>query len=213
MHVEDSNSVNVSRLTVTGIKQVSKDVLQIATSSGTFFLRLCYLSQINAENIDVNVCFDEDEQTEIVDAALAFACEQKAISYLSRTEHSRFMLETKLYNKQHTKESIQKALDYLENRTFLDDRRFAQAWLRNRSITKAEGPSRLSIELAKRGVSRDIVNDVLSEYFEDNDVELLFKKALDKLQRLGKTGDKLRDALIRQGFDWKMIKMYYKEND
>ncbi len=206
MHVEDSNSVNVSHLTVTGIKQVSKDVMQLATSSGTFFLRLSYLSHIRLENIDVEVSIDEEDQKDIIEAALTFACEQKAVSYLARSEHSRFMLETKLFNKQHSKNSIKQSLDYLEARGFLDNRRFARAWLRNRSITKSEGPGRLQIELSKRGVSRDIINEVLEEYFSENNIEDLFNATVEKLMRLGKTGDKLQQALVRQGFDWKMIK-------
>lgn len=185
--------------------------MHIASSCGTFVLRTTYLKIVPPESIDIDVTFEsEEQQNDIINASFAFVAEQHAITYLSRSEHSRFMLETKLAKKSLPRESISQALDYLEEKKYLDNRRFAEAWLRNRTITKSEGRNRLSIELAKRGVNREIIKEVLDDFFIENDVNEVFEKAVNKLKRLGKSGEKLQQALLRQGFDWKLIKQLRK---
>ena len=181
--------------------------MHIATSCGTFVLRTIYLKIIPPESIDIDVTFEqEDQQNDIIQAGFSFVAEQHAMNYLSRNEHSRLMLETKLAKKSLPREAVSQALDYLEAKNYLDNRRFAEAWLRNRTITKAEGRSRLSIELAKRGVTREIITEVLDNFFAENNVDEIFEKAVEKQIRLGKSGEKLQQALLRQGFDWKLIK-------
>ncbi len=181
--------------------------MHIATSCGAFIFRTTYLKIIPPDSIDIDVIFEQEEQqNDIIQAGFSFLAEQHAMNYLSRNEHSRLMLETKLAKKSLPREAVSQALDYLEAKNYLDNRRFAEAWLRNRTITKAEGRSRLSIELAKRGVARDIISEVLDDFFAENDVDEIFKKAVEKQKRLGKSGEKLQQALIRQGFNWKLIK-------
>ena len=181
--------------------------MHIATSCGTFVLRTCYLKIVPPESIDIDVTFNsEEQQNDILDASFAFIAEQHAVNYLSRSEHSRLMLERKLAKKNISQAATEQALNYLEQKNYLNNKRFAESWLRNRTITKTEGPTRLSSELAKRGVNRTIINEVLANFFEENDMDEVFTKAVEKQIRLGKSGKKLQQALFRQGFDWKLIK-------
>lgn len=186
--------------------------MQITNSDGAcFFLRTAYLSSVNPENIQCDARFNDEEDADIIAAAFAFAAEQQAVAYLGRSEQSRFMLETKLAKKRFERSAVTQALDYLEMRGFLDNKRFAQAWLRNRMITKTEGPVRLFGELVKRGVERSIATQAIDSLFETVCLEDVFNRATEKLQRLGKSGDALVQALIRMGFDQKMIKSFLNE--
>ena len=181
--------------------------MHIATSCGTFVLRTCYLKIVPPESIDIDTTFNsEEQQNDIIDASFAFIAEQHAVQYLARSEHSRLLLERKLAKKKLSQCAIEQALDYLEQKNYLNNKRFAESWLRNRTITKTEGPTRLRGELAKRGVNRETINVVLEDFFAENNVDELFKKAAEKQIRLGKSGKKLQQALLRQGFDWKLIK-------
>jgi len=181
--------------------------MQITDSSGaSFFIRTVYLCCVDSERIDCGAVFDDEETSDLMNAGFAFVAEQQAMSYLARCEHSRFMLEVKLSKKAHERQAVQVALDYLEQRNLLDDYRFAEAWLRNRMITKAEGPSRLAAELAKRGVDRNTPRATIDEFFETVSIDEFFKRALEKLQRLGKSGDKLEQALLRLGFERRYFK-------
>ena len=181
--------------------------IKVTSSEGpSFFLRPDYLELILPEEIRPGVVFEEERFEDIVQAGFAFAAERDALSFLNRSEHCRAMLEAKLAKKGHAVPSVQKALNRLEHEKLLDDFRFARAWLHNRLISKAEGPSRLAGELAKRGIKREIIDEALDELLQNVSVDELFEKALDKLRRSGKSGKKLEDALMRKGFDYRRIK-------
>ena len=171
----------------------------------TFFVRAEYLPEGLFDRIDVGVDFDDDETDSLLDAGLTCAVELKAVGYLARAEQSRFGLTRKLIEKKYEKKYIEAALTYLEGRGYLSDLRFATAWLNTRKINHYEGRSRLSAELASRGIARDVANKALDEFFSENDEDEICRKAYEKLSKT-KSGDKLTAALIRQGFTQKQIK-------
>ena len=101
---------------------------------------------------------------------------------------------------------MEAALDYLERRNFLSDARFARAWLNSHKIAKPQGRTRLSAELASRGIARQVSENALREFFEENGEEELCMRALKKRVREKKSGEKLVAALQRDGFSYKMIR-------
>ncbi|MGI5174531.1 regulatory protein RecX [Treponema sp. OMZ 840] len=200
-------------MTVTAVKEISGGCIKITSSEGSsFFIRPDYLEVVRSESICSGTQFDEKESDDIIRAGFICAAERQALFYLNRSEHSRCMLERKLEKKGHDRLAVQKALDRLENQKLLDDFRFAQAWLHNRLIVKAEGPLRLSSELASRGIKRSVIESALADLFQTVKVEDLFEKAFSKLVREGKEGKKLEAALVRKGFDLRYILQYIKNN-
>ena len=61
-------------------------------------------------------------------------------------------------------------------------------------------------ELMQRGISKDIANEVLDEYFSQNDEEYICKKAYEKFYKHGKRDEKLLAAMVNAGFPYKMAK-------
>ena len=181
-------------------------MFKVAPEEGTaFFVRAEYLPEGLFERIDVGADFNETETDSLLDAGLTCAVELKAVSYLARAEQSRFGLTRKLLEKKHEKKYVEDALTYLEGRGYLSDLRFATAWLNTRRINHYEGRSRLAAELAARGIAREVANKALDEFFTENDEDEICRKAYEKLSK-SKTGEKLTEALIRAGFQLKMIK-------
>ena len=170
-----------------------------------FFVRKEYLPEGLFEKIDVGVEFLEEEADSLFDAGLTCAVELKAVSYLARAEQSRFGLTRKLIEKKYDKKYVEAALTYLEGRGYLSDQRYAIAWLNSRSTNHYEGRSRLSAELASRGIARDVANKALDEFFSEHDEDEICRKAYEKLSRT-KSGEKLLAAMIRQGFSQKQIR-------
>lgn len=192
---------------ITALEIVSGDCIKIAISTGlSFFLRTRYLSTFSADRLFVGMTLLEDEYKDLESAGCIFSAERDAMNYLSRSEQCRNQLTLKLLKKNHTKKDIDIALNYLESKNYLCDARYAEAWLRNRQIKKAEGKIKLESELVKKGLNRSIINKALTNYFNMISEEELFEKALKKYQRLGKTNQKLQRALVRDGFPWKLIK-------
>ena len=176
-----------------------------AVSGPSFFLRSIYLSHVKIEEITEGASFTEEKEEDIVNAGLCFAAEQKALDYLNRSEQYRMGLTSKLLSKGFDKLSIEKALDYLEGKKYLDDRRFARIWLNNRRITHAEGRIKLQNELASRGIKREFIKEALDEFFEENPEEQLCLRAYSKCMKIKKSQEKTIAYLLKNGFTLKLI--------
>ena len=196
---------------ICGIKQTLPDVVEITPEAGSaFFLRMTYLKEVPAGRLEslygTPLDVSDTEAADLLNAALVYSAECAAMTYLARAEQSRFGLSRKLLHKGIDKNAVKEALDYLESVSYLDDRRYASAWLRSRSIDHAEGRIRLSAELAARGISKQNADDAIKEYFETVDEAALCQKAYEKLLRLRKTPEKVQAALLRSGFSMSEIK-------
>lgn len=181
-------------------------MFKVAPEEGSaFYIRKEYLPEGLFERLDIGAEFNDDETDSLLDAGLTCAVELKAVSYLARAEQSRFGLARKLIEKKYDKKYVEAALSYLEGRGYLSDLRYATAWLNTRRINHYEGKSRLSAELAARGIARDVANKALEEFFLENDEEEICRKAYEKLSK-SKSGEKLMAAMLRQGFTQKQIR-------
>ncbi len=206
---QPSVELTSTSVTITDIKQISGDCYKITISSGSaFFIRAVYLQQIREEELVLNATFSESFAWDLVRAGLCFSAEKKGMEYLARGEQSRYLLSLKLAKKGFDKESVSLALGYLENKKYLDDGRFAEAWLRNRMISKYEGPTKLCIGLQSRGISRDVASLAIQRFLIEYPEEYLLVKASEKFLRLGKKEEKLISALQKSGFSWQMIKKH-----
>ena len=231
MHAEDSSSASVNFLIIRAVKQTSDGVYKLTPEKGSaFFLRTRYLKTISEDRLVAVVdglgendslfvpedclkpgargVFTHQEADELVSAALVFACETMAMQYLARAEQCRRSLSQKLYKKGCSMAAVEEALDYLEEKDYLSDRRFAGAWLRTRYIDHAEGRRRLSAELANRGIKTDVAKSALDEYFGEHSELDLCRRAFTKFAKLNPRADgqKIYAALTRYGFSPSMIK-------
>ena len=90
------------------------------------------------------------------------AIRASAMRLLARREHSRLELKNKLENRGFEEIAVSTLLDRLENENLLSDKRFTRSFIENRSLT-GYGPNRIRFELANRGVSRAVANDLIEE--------------------------------------------------
>lgn len=181
-------------------------VLILTTEGSAFFIRPDYLTTISPLSIKPDAEFTEEQEEEIIDAGFATSAEAKAVDYLSRAEQCRFKLTQKLIEKGFEKKHIDMALDYLESKNYLNDRRYTESFLHLRKINHLEGRIKLTKELQNRGINREIIKDCLDQFFLENNEEELCIKAMKKMQKKGKSGEKLENALFNAGFPYNMIR-------
>ena len=112
-------------------------------------------------------------------------------------------LYKKIYEKKLDKEYIGKIIEKLEKKTYLNDEAFAKWYVENRFVKKGISKKRLSLELAKKGISREIVERVLKDSGRDEKEEIL--KIIAK-KRARYDDDKLIQYLGRQGFSYELAK-------
>ncbi|MBQ9485058.1 RecX family transcriptional regulator [Candidatus Saccharibacteria bacterium] len=112
-------------------------------------------------------------------------------------------LYKKIYEKKLDKEYIGKIIEKLEKKKYLNDEAFAKWYVENRFVKKGISKKRLSLELAKKGISREIVERVLKDSGRDEKEEIL--KIIAK-KRARYDDDKLIQYLGRQGFSYELAK-------
>lgn len=159
---------------------------------------------------------DEDEWQELVEGINYKKALNKCADLLSRRDHSVKEMKMKLQRTVDSK-SAQKAIDRYIEAGYLDDERFCRSLVEYLINNKKYSENHIRQECYKRGISSDIINNVLEDFYIDNVdtiVELIQSKYLSKLQQ--ETGtQKVIAALMRKGFSYSDIKsaFYRLEKD
>lgn len=131
---------------------------------------------------------------------------------------SRFELEQAMTKKGVEVESQADVLKNLEELGFLNDRQFAEAWVRNRDKLSPRGPALLKRELQEKGITEQIIGEVLAERklaAKENEEQLTDEELARQLvnskegmyKRLPSLTRKRRIAglLQRRGFSYEVI--------
>jgi len=91
----------------------------------------------------------------------------------------------------------------LEERGYIDDRRFAELWVENRNISRGSSAKKLRLELQQKGIASSIIDDVLDSS-ERNEKEEL-RKIIARKAKKYPDERKLVQYLLRQGFNYSDI--------
>jgi len=130
-----------------------------------------------------------------------------ALRFLSVRLRSRRELSDYLDRKNCEKDESEAALERLEELGLVDDKHFAEAWIADRQAVRPRSKLRLAQELAAKGVSRDIAEEVLRDIEPEREIQAL-KDLIERKKRLPGYADerKLVAYLQRQGYRWGLIK-------
>jgi regulatory protein len=126
----------------------------------------------------------------------------RALRYIGVRPRS--IRETRDYLKRLDLEGIDEAIERLEAVGLLDDRAFAEAWVRERMTLKPKSAFALKGELMQKGVSVQIIDEVLEGSDEEEAIKLVIKKKQRGSRFIDK--QKLTGYLLRQGFDYDLVK-------
>lgn len=133
---------------------------------------------------------------------------ERALNYLSYRPRSEAELRRNLRRKDVEEPVIDVVVGRLTRAGLLDDREFAKYWVDNRARFNPRGLRGLRHELRQRGISRDIIDDVLATY----DVQAAARKVVEAgARRLSEAEPcdfrrKLQAYMARRGFSYGVIK-------
>ena len=99
-------------------------------------------------------------------------------------------------------EFIDQIITDLVAKKYLDDRNFTRFYLENRNATKGSSVKKLKLELTKKGVSHQLIEEFLPDL--RNDAEEIQKIIAKKAHKY--TKEKLIQYLLRQGFDFELVR-------
>jgi regulatory protein len=133
---------------------------------------------------------------------------QRALNYLSYRVRSTQEIRQNLQKHQVEDEIIEAVLEKLRGASLVDDRAFAQEWIENRSRFKPRGKRALSSELYRKGISREIIAEMLEEVDEETLAWKCARKKVHRLSGLEKEAfqKKLYGYLNRRGFPYPICK-------
>lgn len=157
---------------------------------------------------------DEEELAQLKSRVNSRRAFNKAIELISRREHSRKEIVTKLGQRGYD-EVAQSVADELEKYGYLNDERFARMYASELKQRKKMGKRRISQELYLKGIGRDIIQQVLEET-EENPCEEIIEIINRKYSRyLGdeKGISRTVNGLVRLGYSYSDIKNALKQID
>lgn len=129
----------------------------------------------------------------------------RALDLISRRPRSQREIRDYAFRKQWTKSNTERVIERLLERGYLDDAKFAEIFARSRANLRNYSTKRMKLELRKRGVASDIVDQVLtdSENFDEN---AALKNLIAKKRNRYDNEQKLIAYLARQGFSYDKIR-------
>ena len=128
-----------------------------------------------------------------------------AYRYLARSPRSGIEIERRLREKNHPDPIIRQVIQRLEEYRYVDDRAFARQWARDRMTRRGWGPSRLRIELRRKGIGKEWIEEALRELFDEGDEEMRAAELISR--RLGGRG-LLDPREYRRSFDFLLRRGY-----
>lgn len=138
-----------------------------------------------------------------------------AIKYLSYRQRSIKETRDHLNKKGYDDSIIQRTIDYLLEKNYLNDYEFAQSFIKDKSYLNKYGINKIRYELLNKGISKDIIAKTLKfdndeEY--DNAMELANKKMKSyKNQDRNSIYRKLGGFLQRKGYRYETVSKVLKE--
>ena len=137
---------------------------------------------------------------------------KKAFDFLGRRLHSFRELKLKLLKKKYDSALIDEVLEYIKGKNLLNDYEFSRQYVEEKIRIKSWGKNKIKSELFKKGISSEIIDEVLNkgnEYsFKDNAL-VLGKKKLKILAKrkynIRQLTSKLYSFLISKGYDYDTI--------
>ncbi|MEX0932109.1 MAG: RecX family transcriptional regulator [Candidatus Saccharimonadales bacterium] len=138
----------------------------------------------------------------------------RALKYLAIRPRSQFEMSTYLDRKDYEPEIKEKVLKELKKNGYLDDNKFAEAWVSWRMNIGTKSRQQIQAELIKKRVPREITEQVLASIETEAELENL-KQLIATKQKQSRYQEKqkLMAYLARKGFNYGLIKQAFEELD
>jgi regulatory protein len=130
---------------------------------------------------------------------------QKVLNFLSYRMRSELEVSTYLKDHEVSDDQIGEIMDRLRELQFINDRLFAEAFVRTKRDTGKKGPLIIQQELYQKGISQALIDDVMTQYSAElqlqHAITMIEKKQSSyKNEGLKKKQQKLIQFIIQRGY-------------
>ena len=154
---------------------------------------------------------DEEKLKELLHEKELSKAKSYVYGILARRMYTTKEIRDKLADRGYVDEIIQDVIAVLERYGYLNDRTFAEEWIRSRMQGKPKGKFALRYELLRKGIEKSIIEDALNQAFDESkEVDIALELARRKIRSY--RGDdptvarrKLQGFLLRRGFNFETV--------
>lgn len=146
-----------------------------------------------------------------------FRANNYALNLLSFRARSEKEIYDRMLQKGYEPSVIANTIHYLKEQRYLNDKDFAEMFIKDKFELNRYGRNRIKTELLKKGVSKKLVNDLMEEVIHpDREYETareLAEKKMKSYQRDSKNAQhrKLSGFLLRRGYSYDIVSKVVKE--
>lgn len=171
------------------------------------FAFVLYKGEIRRYGFAEGEAVREEDYEEIVQEVLLKRGKARALHLLQSMERTEGQLRSKLREGGYPEEVIEQVLEYVKGYHYVDDTRYAAAYLNSRSKTKSI--RQIQMELQAKGISKELIKSILEEQDEvDESVAIrrwIQKKKIDVNNASREQLQKFYQFLLRKGFKYEDI--------
>ncbi len=131
-----------------------------------------------------------------------------AIHYLSKYPKTEKEMRLQLLKKWYSEDEIDKAIKWLKKEKYIDDRLWAQMYLNSEVIKKWKPLWIVVKKLYHKGISKEIVNQLIKKMEEELQVWQINKliKEINKLKQKWLEGFEIVKKLMSRGYSYDILK-------
>ena len=154
--------------------------------------------------------FEEAEIKEMDETASRKIAKDRALEFLRYHSRSVNELKKKLRGLRVKNDVIDEVIDDLKRVGLINDEEYALRFARNYIARKPAGELLLRIELKKKGIENEIIDETVEKIYSEFDKRELIQKLITKKRFNVRSDDRkekkrIYDYLLRRGFDWGSI--------
>lgn len=200
-------------MTVTKIEEVTKAKCRIEIDQEFAFV--LYKGELRMYHIREGEELDSAIYEEIVEKLLPKRATMRAMNLLKSRPYTEYQLRQKLSMGGYPQDAQEKAISYVKNYHYIDDRQYAMDYIEYHQESKTK--QKLLQSLMSKGLSKElilecfdeIVGDRKKELEEEQILKILRKKNYDPEQWTFEEKQRLMASLYRKGFSSELIHVHF----
>lgn len=198
---------------ITKVQALTKQKYRIFLDGESAFA--VYKGELSRYHLEEGAVLPPEVYEELVNRVLKKRATLRAMHILERTDKTEAQLRRKLEESEYPKEAVESAIAYVTSYGYLDDRRYAEHYIEWKK--QGKGKARLKMELVQKGISREIIEEVLesTDFGEMREMirQIILKKRKTDIPMNEKEKQRLYGFLMRKGFSSSDILAVMREEE
>ncbi len=192
-----------NRMIVTRIQGVTKTKFKVYLDEQFAFV--LYKGELSRYHIEEGKDLSQELFQKIKTEVVLKRAKLRAMYLLNAMERTEEQLRLKLKQGLYTDDIIDEALRYVKSFGYVEDKGYAERFIRNRQHTKSK--KELYASLCQKGISREDIETAMEHCYEEQDEQAAIRRILEKKRfSVEDSTDadikKMYDYLLRKGFHY-----------